>query len=252
MNVAIVTGVSKGLGKSITTFLFESGISVYGISRTEEKTLHEVARENNVIYKHFICDLGDFNQTNNLVQELINNITRDEATQLYVVNNAAVVHPIHQATQTKGKDIAYHYQVNVISPMMILNSLLQWSQIEEISLIGANISSGAANRPIFGWSTYCSSKSSLNMYTKTVALEQEELQTDNKIFAFNPGVMDTEMQAQIRKSDESQMKEIDAFKNYKRKNLLSDTEAVAGVLVDILTNEVDVKNGKIYDVRDYI
>lgn len=250
MKYAIITGVSKGLGESIATFLLESNVNVYGISRNENKRLPEIAKENNVHYKHFPCDLGNLHKTEQTIEEMLQQLSEQEVSQLYVINNAAVVQPIKKATDTTGSELAYHYQVNVITPMMILNKFLQYSNGKKLSFIGVNVTSGAANQPIYGWSAYGSSKASLNMYTKAVALEQEQLQTESKIIAFSPGVMDTNMQAEIRESDHQEFIDVDTFKDYKQRNLLSDTVAVAGVLVDILTDE-DMRNGKIYDVKDY-
>ncbi|MBO1002899.1 (S)-benzoin forming benzil reductase [Pseudogracilibacillus auburnensis] len=250
MKYAIVTGVSKGLGMSVATFLLESGINVYGLSRTKTE-LTEVAKENNVHYAHFSCDLGKLTNTKEVITSIKEDLNTKKISQLYVINNAAVVKPIKKSTDTTGDELSYHYQLNVISPMMLVNECLHVSNEKRIPFIGVNITSGAANRPVYGWSAYCSSKASLNMYTKAVALEQEELKTHNKIIAFNPGVMNTDMQAEIRASDYHEFIDVDTFKHYKKQNLLSDTEAVAGVLVDILTDEVNVKNGKIYDVKDY-
>src|SRR5699024_2192423 len=147
------------------------------------------------------------------------------------------------------------------------------------SIIVANITSGAANKAIYGWSAYGSAKASINAYTTTVGKEQSELNTNNKIFAFRPGVMDTDMTKDIREKDKkknnekyafrpgvmkTEMKkhikekdkeafiEVENFKNYKKSNLLKDTDVVGGVLVDILTNESDIKNGQIYNITDYI
>lgn len=89
------------------------------------------------------------------------------------------------------------------------------------------------------------------MYTKTVALEQDELGTENKIIAFSPGIMDTDMQSMIRSSSKEQFTEIERFKDYKTNKSLRNTDIVAGVLIDIITDE-DVKNGKIYYISNYL
>src|SRR5699024_10061 len=104
--------------------------------------------------------------------------------------------------------------------------------------------SGAADRPVYGWSAYCSTKACINRYTETVALEQETLETGNKVFAFSPGVMDTNMQAEIRSSDESAFKDVERFKQYKADNYLKHTDDVGRVVIDILTDESMIENGK--------
>lgn len=251
MKYALITGASKGLGFSIAKFLIESGIHVIGLSRTENERLQEIAKENNVTYLHYTCDLGDMTEVEQVINEIWTKLSTDELSLLYVVNNAAVLEPMDQAMNILGKDLMYHYQVNVISPMMLINTFLEKCTTSKCTFIGVTVTSGAADRAVYGWSAYSSSKASINAYTKSVALEQEVLKTGNKVLAFNPGVMDTDMQAHIRSKDKQAFNDVEAFIDYKNNNILKDTDTVAGILVDILTDESNIENGKIYSVRDY-
>src|SRR5262249_56915863 len=61
-----------------------------------------------------------------------------------------------------------------------------------------NVSSGAAYRPLEGWSAYCSGKAGLAMLTRAVALETAG--KGIRIFGFSPGTIDTDMQVKIRAS----------------------------------------------------
>lgn len=252
MTYAIVTGSSKGLGESIATLFLEAGVNVIGISRNDNEQLIKCAKENNVIYTHYSCDLSQNNEITNTLKEIKEALTTFEVSNLYLVNNAAVIDPINQAMQIEPEELTHHYQVNVLAPMIMMNHLLNEAIVQEIAFVGATITSGAAERPIYGWSAYCSGKASINMYTKTVALEQEEQETGNKVIAFSPGIMDTEMQEKIRSSDVKEFAEVDTFKQYKQNDQLKDTTMVAGVLVDILRDESTIENGKIYRVTDYL
>jgi len=81
-----------------------------------------------------------------------------------------------------------------------------------------NISSGAANHPIFGGSAYCVSKAGLNQLTKNIAEEEPQITA----IAIQPGVVDTPMQKFIRDSGENKMSssQYEYFMNLKKKNLL--------------------------------
>lgn len=247
---AIVTGVSRGLGASIAKYMIESGIHVIGLSRRENEALHVIASENNIEYEHIVCDLTDLDMLTQIIGQIKSNIVKQELSHLYLVNNAAAVQPIKRATEITADEIKMHYQVNVLAPMILMNSFLK--ECEDTNFIGVNITSGAAIRAKYGWSGYCSSKASLDMYTKTVALEQIEQETPHKIIGFSPGIMDTDMQAEIRSTGEPQFVDVETFKNYKAENLLSETDVVASVLVDIITDEVNIENGNIYQVQDYL
>jgi NAD(P)-dependent dehydrogenase (short-subunit alcohol dehydrogenase family) len=62
------------------------------------------------------------------------------------------------------------------------------------------VSSLAAVDPIQGWASYCLSKAALNMLSSLLALEYPNIRT----LSVDPGVMDTNMQAQIRETGSSQ------------------------------------------------
>ncbi|WP_042149257.1 (S)-benzoin forming benzil reductase [Paucisalibacillus sp. EB02] len=251
MKIALITGVSKGLGESIAKLFLESGIHVLGISRNSNNRLVKIAQKNNVNYQHYPCDLGNISEIEKMVEKIQEDVRHYSPTLLYLINNAAVVEPIKQVTQIDNKELADHFQLNTIAPIILMNKMLQFSSESNNAFIGVNITSGAAERPIYGWSAYCSSKASINMYTKTAALEQLVLKTGHKIIAFNPGIMDTSMQQTIRSSSKESFIEIDKFKEYKEKKQLRDTDTVGGILIDILNDEASIENGKIYDVNEY-
>ncbi|MFZ3577342.1 (S)-benzoin forming benzil reductase [Virgibacillus sp. DJP39] len=251
MKYAIITGTSRGLGESIAKYLLESGIHVIGIARTDSTELANYAKSNNVTFTHFTCDLSNVVEIENTFEKIKNEVFTDNLTTLYLVNNAAVLDPIDPSMIIKSNDLAYHMQVNSIAPMVLTNLFLKESTETEVTMIGVTITSGAAERPIYGWSAYCSSKASINRYTETVALEQEELKTGNKVIAFSPGIMDTEMQEKIRSTSKQSFIDVNTFIAYKKDNKLKGTDAVAGILVDILNDEGSIENGKIYNVSDY-
>lgn len=251
MKYAVVTGVSRGLGESIAKLFLEQGIHVIGVSRSNSDSLTEIAHQNNVSFQQYSCDLSDLQAIEETFSEIAAAIFEQEPSVLYLVNNAGVVEPVNKSMDINSEDLAYHVKINTIAPMVITNLLLKHACEHKVSLITAGISSGAAEKAISGWSTYCSTKAALNRYTETVALEQEQSNTGNKVIAFSPGIMDTAMQEKIRSSSESEFADVETFKNYKKNGLLKDPDTVAGILVDILTDETNIINGKIYDVKEY-
>ncbi|WP_042224507.1 (S)-benzoin forming benzil reductase [Oceanobacillus manasiensis] len=251
MKYAIITGASKGLGYSVAKLLLEKGIHVIGISRTEPDGLKKIAETSNVTFQQFQCDLGDVEEIETTFGK-IKSQWGEGVSDLYLVNNAAVVEPVDQAMNMKSSDLAYHVKVNTIAPMVMTNLFLREAVSKGIRFIGSTVTSGAAERPVSGWSAYCSTKASINMYTETVAIEQDEKGTGNKVFAFSPGIMDTGMQEKIRSASPDEFSAVETFKSYKENKALKDTDTVGGVLVDILTDEANLENGKIYHVKDYL
>src|SRR5699024_7056277 len=111
--------------------------------------------------------------------------------------------------------------------------------------------SGAEEIPMYGWSAYCRSKASIDMYTKQLALEQKALEINHKEFAFSPGIMDKELQEKICSSSQKQFPKIDTYKGYHEQNLLSNTDEIESILVDIMTDEGNIESGEKYNDADY-
>lgn len=248
---AVVTGDSRGLGKAVSSLFLESGIGVIGLSRNRNLELEEIAEENHCFYKHLPMDLANIQSIEENFPAIADTLLEQEATTVYLINNAASVEPIERAENVKQTDLLRHFQLNAVAPMTLTNLLLKFASEKGMLLRIAMITSGAAVRPTSGWSAYCSSKASINMYTQTVALEQDETNTGHKIIAFSPGIMDTEMQAVIRSSSASAFSGVKTFQQYKENNALRNPALIASVLIDILFDEGMV-NGKIYDVKNYV
>lgn len=252
MKYAVVTGTSRGLGHSIARFFLESGMHVIGVSRNETKQLQDLADDNSVTFQDYRCDLSDTADIDATFSKIIKKVYAEDPESVFLVNNAAMLEPVDQSKNQTPEELSKHVHVNTIAPMVITNLFLEKGSELDIPLISLIVTSGAANNPVYGWSAYCSTKASVNMYVKTVALEQDHLQTEHKILAFSPGVMDTGMQERIRESSEEAFKDVKKFRNYKEENLLSDVDMIGSVIVDVMNDKESIENGKIYDIGDYI
>ena len=110
-----------------------------------------------------------------------------------------------------------------------------------------NISSGAAQRPMWGWSTYCSTKAAIDMFTRVAALEQEDRENPVRVLAFAPGIVDTPMQEKIRNTGPEDFRDRDTFISYKQEGQLLDPSVVAKRLREIILDE-SVENGSILHI----
>jgi benzil reductase ((S)-benzoin forming) len=251
MDYAIVTGATRGLGDSIAKLFIEKGISLVNVSRTENDSLRELCEARSVSYKFFQCDLADPQETEEMIREAGNHVFSLKADRIYLIQNAGVVTPINPSGQVDNRDLEKSVHVNLLSPMIVTNEILKVSQGSGSQLIMVNVSSGAGSRPVYGWSTYCSTKAGVNMLTETVSLELSKNGSRHKVIAFSPGVMDTDMQGTIRSSSEESFADVENFKRYKEQGMLRDTDKVAEVLVKLVT-ETDVESGKLYHVNDLL
>ena len=89
------------------------------------------------------------------------------------------------------------------------------------------LSSGAAESPYPGWSGYCSAKAAVEMWVKTVAVEIPEGDDLVRVAAVRPGIVATEMQAEIRSSTSAAFPNVERFRDLYAGGHLADPGQVA-------------------------
>jgi len=192
----IVTGVSRGLGEAIAQALLESNHTVLGIGRS-----HSIDHPS---FSFASCDLGD----SAAVKALKLEINSDEPITL--INNAGIIGEIKRLSDQDESDLSEVLQVNTVAPFVLATMVYaSISNKDQFTLV--NISSGAANRAIPSWAGYCASKAALNMLTEAFYLEETEKGNNPKVYAVAPGVIDTDMQGQIRSAGSENFSAIDNF-----------------------------------------
>lgn len=252
MKCAVITGTSKGLGASIAELCIEQGMHVFGISRHTNKTLERLAINAKGSYQHYTCNLVNVEQVEKVFTIIADQLFKKQTESVCLINNAGTVTPIDIAENHTVEALHSHVHVNLISTMITTGMFLKKAQKAKTPLIVANVTSGAAERSVYGWSAYSATKAGVNRYTESVALEQEQLKTNNKIVLFDPSIMDTDMQSEIRSSSKEAFLDVEKFQQYKTENSLRDTNTVAKVLVAMLIDPENVVNGKYYSVKDLL
>jgi benzil reductase ((S)-benzoin forming) len=251
MEMALVTGVSKGLGYDISKALIEQGIEVIGLSRSTNERVQNLKTNSERHFAHDPIDLVKVEEIEPLIKQLCQQIIAEKPQKLYVINNAGMIEPIERLGFLENGLIERAVHLNLLAPILINNTLLKELRNEEIEVVIVNVTSGAAERPIHGWNVYNATKAAINMHTKVAGLEQEKTKDAHKIVAFDPGIMDTTMQGTIRGADEDAFTELDKFLSFKANGSLRQPSEVAKALVDLILN-VPLINGKIYDVDELL
>jgi benzil reductase ((S)-benzoin forming) len=98
------------------------------------------------------------------------------------------------------------------------------------------ISSGAGRNPYDGWAPYCSSKAGLDMLARCITEEQKRNNRNVKVFSVAPGVIDTEMQQEIRDASIENFSYAERFRNLKIDNQLESPQACAKKLLCMWLN----------------
>ncbi|KAA3439319.1 SDR family NAD(P)-dependent oxidoreductase [Rufibacter hautae] len=242
MNHYIITGASRGLGKALAEALLEDENNcVVGVSRNN--TI------NHPRYRHQPLDFSDIAGVEHNLHKVFTPF--DNAQKLVLVNNAGVIGEIGYMGQSKSEHFEFVFDVNVIVPAMLMNMFLQsYQHRQAVDKMVVNISSGAGQRPIDGWAAYCASKAALDMLSQTAQLEQEQLGTGVRVFSLTPGLIDTEMQEQIREADADQFSSVQQFRDYKETGALVSPKEVSQKIIRLM-EEPNLARGVVCSVRDF-
>ncbi|WCC43214.1 SDR family NAD(P)-dependent oxidoreductase [Tenacibaculum finnmarkense] len=244
MNIIIITGGSKGIGKALAQKYASENYTVFSLART----LSEVKN-----VQHISVDLTDSIATQTIFTALLDKIIHQNSTSkitsITLVNNAGRLGKIANLENLEASDIAKSMQLNITTPFILSGLFIKKTQDLACKKQIINISSGAAKKPYEGWSVYCSSKTAIDMLTKTIALEQAELQNGVKCIAIYPGVVATDMQIQIRNTNETDFKNVQRFIDLMKNKELYTPNFVADTIYKIDTQN-QLSNGDIFDIRN--
>lgn len=166
-----------------------------------------------------------------------------------LINNAGTVSPIASADRSDPGEVDAAIRLNLLTPMWLTSGFIKTIEKRKLSGRVINISSGAAHSAYAGWSTYCAAKAGLDHFTRCVGIEQSDRVNPVTVVSIAPGVIDTDMQSQIRGMNKQDFPMLDKFVNLKESGALESADRVASRLVAFLDDGA-LKHGGIYDLRD--
>jgi 3-oxoacyl-[acyl-carrier protein] reductase len=185
--IAIVTGASKGIGKSICLSFGREGAKVVAVARTTEALsdlldqLSQIGAEGMSIE----ADLGKEDDIQRIPEETLNRFGRIDI----LVNNAGIIHPSMDLVNFDNEVWRRVIDINLTAPAMLIQAVLP-SMIENRSGKIINISSIGGRKGGKGRSAYRASKAGLINLTETVSAEVKEFNID--VTCVCPSATDTE------------------------------------------------------------
>lgn len=221
---AIVTGHTRGIGASIAAELLAQGIEVLGVSRGTHAAL---AAEFPATLVQDEVDLADAAQVERWIGSARLRDFVAGAQRVVLINNAGMLGPVGALETQDPAGIAKAIQLNVATPMMLAAAFAQAST-DAVDRRIVHISSGAARNAYRGWSIYCASKAALDHHARAVALDAHR---SIRICSLAPGVVDTQMQTEIRDTALDRFPDRQRFEALKREAKLASPDDAARRIV---------------------
>lgn len=230
--VILVTGVSRGIGKSIVEVILETSKDavVYGIARSEAP-MAELKKKYSDRFFYVVGDITD----DLALKKLVNDAVKGHGKIDSLVANAGVLEPVQDVNDIVVDQWRKLYDVNFFSIVSFVSIALP-----ELKKTNGNIifvSSDASDTYFNCWGAYGSSKAALNHFALTIANEEKSV----KALSVAPGIVDTQMQVEIREnvgpkamSDEA----LKMFTGLKSDNKLLESSVPATVYAKLALNGI--------------
>ena len=188
----LITGASRGIGAAAARAFVADGAQVALLARSRE-ALTDLVGELGPQALAIPCDVSRYWEVEAAVKATVEAFGALDV----LINNAGVIAPIAPFGETDPEAWAKTQEINV-------NGVYHGMRAAWPVMTAAGggtiltVSSGAASRPLEGWSAYCASKAAAAMLTRSADLEGRALGI--RAIGLSPGTVDTEMQGEIRSS----------------------------------------------------
>lgn len=197
--VAVITGASRGLGAGIAEAAYDRGMSLVLCSR------RPAALPAGPRVRVLTGDVSDPATADEITTEATSHFGHIDLW----VNNAGLLEPVGPLRNVPVDELRAHLDVNVLGVALGCRAFLRHLHATDRKGVLLNISSGAARKPYFGWAAYCAGKAAMDRMSEVIAVEEGDRV---KVHSVAPGVIDSDMQAQVRGHSSDLFPEVDRFR----------------------------------------
>jgi len=240
--VAIITGGGRGLGRSVALAFGKEGAKVVVAARTREEIEH-VAEELRSLRKDAIAipaDVSSEDQVNQMVRKAL----EAYSTIDILVNNAGArgpIAPIHEISLAEWEQTV---RVNLTAAFLCTKAVIPvMIKKKEGKII--NVATTMTPRP--NLTPYMVAKAGLIHLTKQLSRELKDYNI--QVNAIHPGVMDTQMQEEIRKAGAKAIG-TDMFERLKEEGILHPPSEPAKLVLFLASRAADGITGEYLSFDD--
>ncbi|MCJ1351965.1 MAG: hypothetical protein MMC33_001949 [Icmadophila ericetorum] len=223
----IITGASRGIGLAIAEYLLRDGHNVVVVARSKAP-LEELQAKYPKQVRTLTGDMADFS-----LAKKIADLTIKEFGQIDgLVVNHGLLPPVSDVAESDVESWRKHFDVNFFNAVALAKATLPALRKSKGCIILT--SSGAAVNAMRTWGAYCCSKAALHHLGMNIAVEEPDITT----ISIAPGVVDTEMQRELRDTHSSAMRSEDAarFHTLHKDGGLLKPEQPGNVMARIVLN----------------
>lgn len=252
-HLIILTGASRGMGLAMAQQLLKSGNTLLCIARSANPDLTTEAKAAGVALEQWQQDLSQGDQAAHRLQAWLQAQGPQAFASATLINNAGVIPRIAPLSASANPhdlaDLAHALRVGLEAPMQLTAAFLGATDAWTVPRKVLNISSGLGRRAMASQAAYCAAKAGMDHFTRCVALDEALKPHGAKVCSLAPGVIDTDMQVQLRGADPASFPDRQNFANLKTGGqLTSPADAATRVLAWL--ERPDFGTHPVADVRE--
>ena len=245
----ILTGASRGMGAAMAAQLIQPGNTLLCISRKTNDVLAAQASAAGVRLEQWSQDLAQGEQAAHRLAQWLEGQAASAFASAALINNAGVIAHITPLSEAQPADLSNTLRVGLEAPMQLTAAFLHTTENWPVPRKVLNISSGLGRRAMASQAAYCAAKAGMDHFTRCVALDEARKANGAKVCSLAPGVIDTDMQLQLRNADAAAFPDRGNFQGLKDKGQLTSPEEAASKLLGYLAR-AEFGSNPVADVRD--
>lgn len=245
----ILTGGSRGMGLAMAEQLLQAGHLLLCISRQRNDALAAQAQARGAQLQQWQADLADGAAVAQRLQDWLDAQNPAAFGSATLINNAGVIPRIGPLSQAEARDLAHALRVGLEAPMQLTASFLARTEHWGVPRKVLNISSGLGRRAMASQATYCAAKAGMDHFTRCLALDEALKPQGARVCSLAPGVIDTDMQVQLRDAKAADFPDQGNFRQLKEAGMLSSPQDAATRVLAYLARP-DFGDQPVADVRD--
>ena len=248
-HLTIITGSSRGLGAALMAQCLLPGHTVLGIARHTHPALQARADAAGLRLVQWPLDLADASAAAQRLQDWLTGLDGAALRTATLINNAGVVGRLAPLDQVPFAALSQARRVGLEAAVLLsaafLHATRDWPGARRV----LNISSGLGRSAMAGSAAYCAAKAGMDHFSRAVALEQASQANPARVVSMAPGVIDTDMQAELRASDSALFPERARFVQMQADGVLVSAQVCAQRLLARL-DRADFGQAPVADIRD--
>lgn len=230
-HLTILTGASRGMGLAMAEQLLAPDALLLCISRQTNAALTEQAKRVGATLLQWPLDLSDGASAAARLRDWLAQQSPATLASATLINNAGVIPALVPLSESDPAALAQALRVGLEAPMQLTAAFLGATRSWTVPRKVLNISSGLGRRAMASQAAYCAAKAGMDHFTRCVALDEALSANGAKVCSLAPGVIDTDMQLQLRSSDATHFPDQTSFANlHSQGQLSSPGEAARRVL----------------------